>query len=177
MNLMSVDDDPSSMPETPEVAVAPVEPAASAVEAPVKAPQPKPRASKASKQEVYWATGRRKEAVARVRLIPGNGLILVNNTSFEQYFPREMWRLAIRQPLLVTQHLGKYDVLVSVNGGGATGQSGAIRLGIARALLKMDAALRPTLRSAGLLTRDPRAKERKKYGLKGARKRFQWTKR
>ena len=123
------------------------------------------------------ATGRRKEAVARVRLIPGLGAITVNNRTYEEYFPREAWRLAIRAPLLATHQLGKFDVLATVEGGGLTGQAGAIRLGIARALLLLDEAHRPGLRSGQMLTRDPRMKERKKYGKKGARKRFQWTKR
>ena len=173
-DMMMTDDESRSAPEVP--AEAPVAPAPEAV-VPKPATQPKPRASRAAKPETYWATGRRKEAVARVRLIPGSGKIVVNHRQYEDYFPREIWRLSIRQPLLVAQQLGKYDVLVNVDGGGATGQSGAIRLGIARALLKFDESLRKTLRSAGLLTRDPRAKERKKYGLKGAHKRFQWTKR
>ncbi len=174
--------DDLAMPEeeslsTPEAAAVVPVVSAPTPEAAKPATQPKPRISRAAKPDVYWATGRRKESVARVRLIPGSGKIVVNHKQYESYFPREIWQLAIRQPLLVTQLLGKYDVLVNVQGGGATGQSGAIRLGIARALLKFDETLRKTLRSAGLLTRDPRAKERKKYGLKGARKRFQWTKR
>ena len=123
------------------------------------------------------ATGRRREAVARVRLVLGTGTILVNSRPYENYFPREAWRLAIRAPLLLTHQLGKYNVLARVEGGGLTGQSGAIQLGIARALVKLDATHQPSLRAAGLLTRDPRMKERKKYGRKGARKRFQWTKR
>ena len=123
------------------------------------------------------ATGRRKEAVARVRIVPGLGTITVNNRKYEEYFPREAWRLAIRAPLLATHQLGKYDVIASVDGGGLTGQAGAIRMGIARALLQADPAHRASLRSGQLLTRDPRMKERKKYGQKGARKRFQWTKR
>ena len=122
-------------------------------------------------------TGRRKEAVARVRLVPGAGAIVINRVAYETYLPREALRLAVRSPLLLTHQLGKYDVVVNVNGGGLTGQAGAIRLGIARALLQLDPAYRSTLRGAGFLTRDPRMKERKKYGLKGARKRFQWTKR
>ena len=122
-------------------------------------------------------TGRRKESVARVRLTPGAGTILVNERPYEEYFPREALRLAIRAPLLLTHQLGKYNVAVRVEGGGLTGQAGAIRLGIARALAGLDPAYRTTLRAAGLLTRDPRMKERKKYGHKGARKRFQWTKR
>ena len=122
-------------------------------------------------------TGRRKESVARVRLIQGPGTILVNERPYDQYFSRETLRLAVRAPLLLTHQLGKYNVIANVEGGGMTGQAGAIRLGIARALLQLDSAHRAGLRSAGLLTRDPRQKERKKYGRKGARKRFQWTKR
>ena len=123
------------------------------------------------------ATGRRKRAIARVRLIPGLGAILVNERPYETYFPRETLRLAIRSPLVLTHQLGKYDVLARVEGGGTAGQASAIRLGIARALAALDAAYRVRLRAAGLLTRDPRERERKKYGQKGARKRFQWTKR
>jgi small subunit ribosomal protein S9 len=122
-------------------------------------------------------TGRRKQSIARVRLIPGTGTILVNNTSYEQYFPRETLRLSIRSPLLMTHQLGRFNVIANVEGGGISGQAGAIRLGIARALTQLDQAHRTALRGAGLLTRDPREKERKKYGQKGARKRFQWTKR
>ena len=128
-------------------------------------------------QVALIGTGRRKESVARVRLIQGPGTILVNRRAYENYFPREALRLAIRSPLLLTHQLGKYDVMANVEGGGMTGQAGAIKLGIARALLKLDEAHRTALRGAGLLTRDPRQKERKKYGRKGARKRFQWTKR
>ena len=123
------------------------------------------------------ATGRRKQAIARVRLVPGTGTILVNQRSYDDYFPREGLRLAIRSPLLLTHQLGKYNVSANVAGGGMTGQAGAIQLGIARALSQLDPAHRTSLRGAGLLTRDPREKERKKYGQKGARKRFQWTKR
>ena len=123
------------------------------------------------------ATGRRKLAIARVRLTPGPGTIVVNNRGYEDYFPREALRLAIRAPLLLTHQLGKYNVTVNVEGGGLTGQAGAIGLGIARALTQVDPALRSGLHKEGLLTRDPRMKERKKYGQKGARKRFQWTKR
>ena len=128
-------------------------------------------------QVALAGTGRRKESVARVRLMPGTGNIVVNSRTYEQYFPREALRLAIKAPLLLTHQLGKYNVIANVQGGGLTGQAGAIRMGIARALLQLDAANRTTLRGAGLLTRDPRMKERKKYGQKGARKRFQWTKR
>ena len=123
------------------------------------------------------ATGRRKRSIARVRLLPGTGTIVVNQRPYDDYFPREGWRLAVRAPLVLTHAIGKYNVAVNVAGGGLTGQAGAIRLGIARALAQLDPALRPSLREAGLLSRDPREKERKKYGQKGARKRFQWTKR
>jgi len=123
------------------------------------------------------ATGRRKRSIARVRMHPGTGTITVNGRTFEDYFPREAQRLAIKAPLLLTQQLGKYDVSVNVIGGGMTGQAGAVRLGIARILSKLDAAYHTSLHGAGMLTRDPREKERKKYGQKGARKRFQWTKR
>ena len=127
---------------------------------------------------VLWATGRRKEAIARVQLVaPGSGQVVINRQPCDQYFPREALRFAVRQPLLVTQRTGKCDVRANVTGGGLTGQAGAVRLGISRALLLWDRALRAPLRGAGFLTRDPRAKERKKYGQKGARKRFQWTKR
>lgn len=122
-------------------------------------------------------TGRRKNSVARVRLVPGQGAILVNSQACDAYFPRETLRLIVKTPLLLTHQLGKYNVHANVTGGGLSGQAGAIRLGIARALGELDPSYRTTLRGAGLLTRDPRMKERKKYGQKGARKRFQWTKR
>lgn len=125
----------------------------------------------------WAAVGRRKNAIARVRLLPGTGTILVNQRPYEDYFPREMLKLAIRTPLLTTHQLGKVDVRVNVKGGGLTGQAGAIQLGIARALVQVDPGYRTVLRGSGLLTRDPRMKERKKYGRKGARKQFQWTKR
>ena len=127
--------------------------------------------------QVLLGTGRRREAIARVRLVAGNGTILVNRRPYDAYFPREALRLAIKEPLLITHQLGKYDVFANADGGGLSGQAGAIRLGIARALVQLDSAHRVSLRGAGLLTRDPRMKERKKYGQKGARKRFQWTKR
>lgn len=123
------------------------------------------------------ATGRRKQAIARVRLVPGPGTITVNHRPHEHYFPREALRMAIKAPLLLTHQLGKYDVIANVNGGGMTGQADAIKLGIARILSKLDPANHVSLHGAGLLTRDPRERERKKYGQKGARKRFQWTKR
>lgn len=125
----------------------------------------------------YWATGRRKTAVARVRLLPGTGRIIVNGRPFEEYFPVESQRVLATQPLTVTGTAGKFDVRINVTGGGITGQAGAIRHGLARALLAYDATLRATLRAEGLLTRDPRKKERKKYGQPGARKRFQYSKR
>jgi len=123
------------------------------------------------------ATGRRKESIARVRLLPGMGTILINERPYEQYFPRDVLQLDVRAPLLLTHQLGKYNVIANVVGGGLTGQAGAIRMGIARALAMVDDAHRTSLRAAGFLTRDPREKERKKYGRKGARKQFQWTKR
>jgi len=126
---------------------------------------------------ILIGTGRRKESVARVRLIPGAGAITVNHRTYDNYFPRETLRLEIRAPLLLTRLLGKYDVIANVHGGGMTGQAGAMKMGIARALAGLDPAHRTALRAAGLLTRDDRMKERKKYGQKGARKRFQWTKR
>ena len=126
---------------------------------------------------VLTGTGRRKESVARVRLVPGTGTMRINHRAYDDYFPRETLRLTIRAPLLLTRQLGKYDVIANVEGGGLAGQAGAVRLVIARALAQLDEANRVSLRGAGLLTRDSREKERKKYGQKGARKRFQWTKR
>jgi len=123
------------------------------------------------------AVGRRKESTARVRLIPGKGDIRVNGKPIEKYFVRETDRIIIKQPLVATECAAKYDVVATLNGGGLTGQAGALRHGISRALVKADEALKDVLRKQGFLTRDPRMKERKKYGLKGARKRFQWTKR
>lgn len=125
----------------------------------------------------YYGTGRRKSSVARVRLVPGDGKIIVNDRDIEQYIPFAALREVVKQPLVVTDTLGRYDVLVNVKGGGYTGQAGAIRHGIARALLQADPEYRPTLKRAGLLTRDARMKERKKYGLKGARRAPQFSKR
>ncbi|MFZ5863450.1 MAG: 30S ribosomal protein S9 [Nitrospirota bacterium] len=125
----------------------------------------------------YAGTGRRKNAVARVILRPGNGTILINERPYEEYFPRDAWKLQVRQPLETTAVIGRYDVSVNVAGGGLTGQAGAVRHGIARALLEVNAALRPKLKADGLLSRDPRVKERKKYGQRGARRRFQFSKR
>ncbi|MFH2137046.1 MAG: 30S ribosomal protein S9 [Candidatus Omnitrophota bacterium] len=125
----------------------------------------------------YTATGRRKEAVARVELKPGNGEFIVNKRVLDNYFPREVLRMLVRQPLIITNSLSKLDVRANVRGGGVAGQAGAICHGIARALLKYDESLKQTLRKGHFLTRDSRMKERKKPGQKGARARFQWTKR
>jgi small subunit ribosomal protein S9 len=128
-------------------------------------------------QVQYIGTGRRKSSVARVRLVPGTGKILINGRDIEEYIPFAALRMVVNQPLVATETTGSYDVLVNVSGGGYTGQAGAIRHGIARALLTVDPEYRPTLKRAGLLTRDPRMKERKKYGLKGARRAPQFSKR
>jgi small subunit ribosomal protein S9 len=128
-------------------------------------------------QVQYIGTGRRKSSVARVRLVPGTGKILINGRDIEEYIPFAALRMVVNQPLVATETQGSYDVLVNVSGGGYTGQAGAIRHGIARALLQADPEYRPTLKRAGLLTRDPRMKERKKYGLKGARRAPQFSKR
>ena len=125
----------------------------------------------------YYGTGRRKTSTARVYLRPGKGDILVNRRKFDEYFPNEALRMIIRQPLRLTDTANKFDILVIVDGGGTAGQAGAVRHGITRALMEFNADLRPTLKKAGLITRDPRQKERKKYGQKGARKRFQFSKR
>ncbi|WP_141434147.1 30S ribosomal protein S9 [Bacillus sp. 03113] len=128
-------------------------------------------------QVQYIGTGRRKSSVARVRLVPGDGKIIINGREIESYIPFEALREVVKQPLVATETLGSYDILVNVSGGGYTGQAGAIRHGIARALLQADPEYRPTLKRAGLLTRDARMKERKKYGLKGARRAPQFSKR
>jgi len=125
----------------------------------------------------YFATGRRKEAVARVQLVPGKGEIRVNKRPIQDYFTRETDRIIIQQPLTLTNNLTKFDVIANVTGGGLTGQAGAVRHGISRALILIEPSLKDLLRKNTFLTRDPRMKERKKYGQKGARKRFQWTKR
>ena len=125
----------------------------------------------------YYGTGRRKTAVARVYLRPGSGKITVNRRDFDEYFPNQVLKMVIRQPLLLTETADKFDILVNVDGGGATGQAGAIRHGISRALLEFNAELRPRLKSVGFLTRDARKVERKKYGQPGARRRFQFSKR
>ncbi|MBC7911512.1 MAG: 30S ribosomal protein S9 [Pyrinomonadaceae bacterium] len=125
----------------------------------------------------YYGTGRRKTSTARVYLRPGSGDVKVNKKEFEQYFPNETLRMIIRQPLQLTETTNKFDIFVNVAGGGPAGQAGAIRHGITRALMEFNADLRRALKQAGLVTRDPRIKERKKYGQKGARKRFQFSKR
>ena len=125
----------------------------------------------------YYGTGRIKKSIARVYLTPGTGKITINKRDIDEYFGLETLKVVVRQPLVATETLEKFDVLVNVHGGGFTGQAGAIRHGIARALLKADAEFRPTLKKAGYLTRDPRMKERKKYGLKAARRAPQFSKR
>ncbi len=126
----------------------------------------------------FWGTGRRKKAIARVRLIPGgNGTIVINDRAFEDYFPQGTLQYIVKQPLDLLEVTAKYDVMVNVIGGGYTGQAGAIRLGVARALLEAEENSRSALKAAGFLTRDPRAKERKKYGLKKARRAPQFSKR
>lgn len=128
-------------------------------------------------QVQYYGTGRRKTSTARVRLVPGTGRVIVNNRDAEEYFPYETQRLILKQPLVVTETEGTYDVIVNVHGGGYTGQAGAIRHGIARALLQADPEYRSVLKREGYLTRDARMKERHKYGLKKARKASQFSKR
>jgi len=125
----------------------------------------------------YSSVGRRKESVARVKLIPGKGQITINERPYEKYFLRETDRIIVKQPLEVTNNSNKYDILAHIRGGGLTGQAGALRHSISRALVLIDPSTKDLLRKLGYLTRDPRMKERKKYGQKGARKRFQWTKR
>lgn len=125
----------------------------------------------------YTATGRRKTSIARVSISPGNGQIIINKKPVDVYFPRETLRMMLRQPIEIAGITGRYNIAVTVNGGGLTGQAGAVRHGIARAIVNINSDLRPRLKKEGLLTRDPREKERKKYGQKGARKRFQFSKR
>ena len=128
-------------------------------------------------QKSTYATGRRKEAVARVWLQPGSGKVEINQRTLDEYFGRETSRMVFRQALELTETVGQFDVFVNVSGGGLSGQAGAIRHGISRALIKIEPAYRPPLKKAGYLTRDARAKERKKYGQRGARARFQFSKR
>lgn len=125
----------------------------------------------------FYGTGRRKKSIARVRVYPGTGKIVINDRDIDDYFGLETLKLVVRQPLNITDTVGKFDVICRVNGGGVSGQAGAIRHGLSRALIQYDEALRPALKKAGLLTRDPRMKERKKYGLKGARRAPQFSKR
>ena len=128
-------------------------------------------------KEYYIAVGRRKESIARVRLCSGTGAIIVNKRAFDEYFPRETHRIIVMRPFEITGSAGKFDVFANISGGGESGQAGALRHGISRALLKVDEGQRIALKKDGLLTRDPRAKERKKYGLKGARRAPQFSKR
>ncbi len=130
-----------------------------------------------AKTERYYGTGRRKKAIARVYLVPGKGKVTINKRDMDEYFGLETLKVIVRQPLVATDTAEKYDVIVNVKGGGFTGQAGAVRHGIARALLQVDADYRPVLKKAGYLTRDPRMKERKKYGLKAARRAPQFSKR
>ena len=130
-----------------------------------------------SVKTAFYGTGRRKKSIARVRLVEGTGVITVNGKSLDEYFGTEVLKVIVKQPLVATNTLSKYDVIVKVTGGGFTGQAGAIRHGIARALLQADPDYRPVLKKAGYLTRDPRMKERKKYGLKAARRAPQFSKR
>ena len=133
--------------------------------------------AKAAKSAKYYGTGRRKKSIARVYLVPGKGEITINKRSIDDYFGLETLKVIVRQPLTATDTVDKFDVIVTVKGGGYTGQAGAVRHGIARALLQVDEEFRPTLKKAGYLTRDPRMKERKKYGLKAARRAPQFSKR
>ena len=130
-----------------------------------------------SKIKYFYGTGRRKHSVARVRVYPGSGNITINNRSIDDYFGLDTLKLIVRQPLALTETAEKFDIVCTVTGGGVTGQAGAIRHGLSRALLEYDAELRPVLKKAGFLTRDPRMKERKKYGLKAARRASQFSKR
>lgn len=125
----------------------------------------------------YYGTGRRKDSIARVRLVPGDGKIIVNDRELLEYFGRQTLATIVKQPLVLTETLNRFDVIVKVQGGGVSGQAGAVRHGVSRALLKADLELRPTLKKAGFLTRDPRSVERKKYGLKKARRAPQFSKR
>jgi small subunit ribosomal protein S9 len=128
-------------------------------------------------EEYFWGTGRRKTAIARVRIRPGTGAMKINERDMEEYFTREDHQARVREPLRVTHNQGRYDVFVNVQGGGITGQTDAVRLGLSRALLKADSALRAVLKEQGMLTRDARKVERKKYGLRGARRAPQYSKR
>jgi small subunit ribosomal protein S9 len=128
-------------------------------------------------KNAIYATGRRKEAVARVWMMPGTGKVTINHRDIDHYFGRATSKMILRQPLELTQQTGQFDVYANVSGGGLSGQADAIKLGVTRALMKVNPALRPSLKAAGYVTRDPRVKERKKYGQRGARARFQFSKR
>jgi small subunit ribosomal protein S9 len=128
-------------------------------------------------QEMFTATGKRKTSVARVRMLPGDGKIFVNNRSLDEYFGRETSKMVVMQPLELTSRVGQFDIHVNVRGGGPSGQAGAIKHGITKALLEVDSELRGVLKKAGFITRDSRVKERKKYGQRGARRSFQFSKR
>jgi small subunit ribosomal protein S9 len=130
-----------------------------------------------TKANPIWGTGRRKTAVARVRLLPGTGKLLVNDREVDKYFPEEKDRASVRSPLVATNQLTSFDIFARAQGGGLSGQADAVKLGIARALVKVDAGLLAALRTGAFMTRDPRMKERKKYGQRGARRRFQFSKR
>jgi len=167
-------------PEAAASEAAPAEPVAEAatepaVEAPVT--EPLPETVVPADGGPFYGTGRRKTSIARVYLRPGSGELRVNGVPLDKFFTVPAWRKAAREPLLFLNVAGQYDAEISVRGGGPAGQAGAVRLGLSRALSKANPAIRPKLRQTGYLTRDPRMKERKKYGQKGARKRFQWTKR
>jgi small subunit ribosomal protein S9 len=160
-----------------ETAAAP-EPTEAATEAPAETtPAPAARAPRPIASGPVGATGRRKEAIARVRLVPGNGTWSINGRPLEEYFPNKVHQQIVNEPFVTLEVVDRYDVLIRVQGGGISGQAGAVRLGIARALIQTDDEARPPLKKAGFLTRDPRAKERKKYGLKKARKAPQYSKR
>lgn len=171
-------------PVAVEVVVAAVESAPVLTEKPEIPASAVPESLKAKEEsaegkptETYWGTGRRKTAIAQVRLIPGKGKILVNGILVAKYFGRKLYESMVKEPLKLTQSLARFDVIANVSGGGVNGQACAVRHGISRALLQYDPEYRKTLRAEGFLTRDPRMKERKKYGQKGARKRFQFSKR
>ena len=180
---------PETVAEKPEAAAeapeAPAEAPEAAAEAPEEAEAPpaepkvaeRPAPQPPEAKHYFWGTGRRKSAVARVRIRPGTGAILINKREMEKYFPADKDRNAVRAPLEAVQMLSAWDIWVNVNGGGYTGQAGAVKLGLARALAEALPDVERALRSQGLLTRDPRMSERKKYGQKGARKRFQFSKR
>jgi small subunit ribosomal protein S9 len=167
---------PASEPAA-EVVAEPAAPAAPEPVAEVPVPAPQPEMIVPSSSGPFYGTGRRKTSIARVYLRPGSGELRVNGVPLDKFFTVPAWRKAAREAMLFLNVAGQYDGEITVRGGGPAGQAGAVRLGIARALALATPALRPRLRQNGYLTRDPRMKERKKYGQKGARKRFQWTKR